>query len=72
MIAVKIRANIQIVDTAKDDEDRIILIKALVGNETITMGCIYDDIKNNTKTLTKLEELLETINGRQGLVIGGD
>ena len=36
------------------------------------MGCIYDDIKNNTKTLTKLEELLETINGRQGLVIGGD
>ena len=72
MIAVKIRANIQIVDRAKDDEDRIILIKAVVGNKTITVGCIYDDNKNNTKTLTKLEELLDKIDGRQGLVIGGD
>ena len=27
---------------------------------------------NNTRTLTKLEELLYKIDGRQGLVIGGD
>ena len=72
MIAVKIRANIQIVDTVKDDEDIIILVKAVVGNETITVGCIYDDNKNNTRILPKLEELLEKIDGRQGLVIGGD
>ena len=69
MIAVKIHANIKIIDTVKDDEDRIILIKVVIGKETITVGCIYDDNKNNTMTLTKLEELLD---GRQGLVIGGD
>ena len=42
------------------------------GNETITVGCIYDDNRNTTRTLTKLEELLDKIDGRQGLVIGGD
>ena len=41
-------------------------------NDTITMGCIYDDNRNTTRTLTKLEELLDKIDGRQGLVIGGD
>ena len=42
------------------------------GNETITVGCIYDDNRNPTRTLTKLEELLDKIDARQGLVIGGD
>ena len=72
MIAVKMRANIQIVDTIKDEEDRILLIKMVKGNETITVGCIYDDNRNTTRTLTKLEELLDKIDARQGLVIGGD
>ena len=69
---LKIRANIQIIDTVNDDEDRIILIKVVIGNDTITVGCIYDDNRNNTRTLTKLEELLDNIDGRQGLVLGGD
>jgi hypothetical protein len=72
LIAVKIRSNIKIIDTAKDDEDRLLLIKAVVGNETVTIGGIYDDNRNNIKTLLKLEELIDSIDGRQGLIMGGD
>ena len=72
MIAVKICANIQIIYTVKYDEDRIILMKVVKDNETITVGCIYDDNRNTTRTLVKLEELLDKIDGRQGQLIGGD
>ena len=48
-------------NTVEDDEDRIILIKVVKGNETITVGCIYDDNRNTTRTLTKLEELFDKV-----------
>jgi hypothetical protein len=27
---------------AKDDEDRILIFKVVKGNETLTIGCVYD------------------------------
>ena len=38
----------------------------------MTVGCLYEDNRNSTRTLLKLEEVLETIYGWQVLVIGGD
>ena len=72
LIAVKMRANIQIVNMIKDDEDRILLLKIVKDNETITVGSIYDDNRNTTRVLTKLEELLDKIDAKQGVIIGGD
>ena len=69
---IKMRVNIPIVYMIKDEEDRILLLKIVKGNETITVGSIYDDNRNTTRILTKLEELLDKIDARQGVVIGGD
>ena len=63
---------IQVIDTKKDDEDRILILKTIVGNETITLGCIYDDNRNNTKALVKIDELLMEMDVKQGIIIGGD
>jgi hypothetical protein len=38
-------------------------MKAVIGNKTNTVECIYDNKKNNTRTLKKLEELLEKVDG---------
>ncbi len=65
MIAVKMRANIQIVDMIKDEEDRILLLKIVKGN-------IFDDNRNTKRILTKLGLLLDKIDARQGVIIGGD
>ena len=54
LIATKIKANIQVIDTRKDDDDRILILKTVIGNETITLGCIYDDNRNKQK----IDELL--------------
>ena len=72
LIAIKIKANIQVIDTKKDDDDRILILKTVVGNETITLGCIYDDNRNNTKALVKIDELLTAMDVKQGIIIGGD
>ena len=57
MIAVKMRANIQIVDMIKDEEDRILLLKIVKGN-------IFDDNRNTKRILTKLGLLLDKIDAR--------
>ena len=57
---------------AKDDEDRILILKVVKGNETLTVGCVYDDNRNTTRTLTMMEELLDQIDARQGLIMAGD
>ena len=72
LIAIKIKANIQVIDVKKDDEDRILILKTLVGNETITLGCIYDDNRNTAKALEKVDEFLATMDVKQGIIIGGD
>ena len=72
LIAIKLQADIQVIDTAKDDEDRILILKIAKGNETLTIGCVYDDNRNNTRTLTKIEELLDRLDAKQGLIIAGD
>ena len=71
LIAIKIKANIQVIDVKKDDEDRILILKTLVGNETITLGCIYDDNRNTAKALEKIDEFLASMDVRQGIIIGG-
>ena len=40
LIAIRIQANIQVIDTAKDDEDRILILKVAKGNETLTKRCV--------------------------------
>ena len=72
LIAIKIKANIQVINVKKDDEDRILILKTLVGNETITLGCIYDDNRNTAKALVKIDEFLATMDVKQGIIIGGD
>ena len=72
LIDIKLQADIQVIDTAKDDEDRILILKIAKGNETLTIGCVYDDNRNNTRTLTKIEELLDRLDAKQGLIIAGD
>ena len=72
MIALKIKANIQVIQVEKDDEDRILILKTLIENETITLGCIYDENHNSTKHLDKLEELLKKIGTEHGHIMGGD
>jgi exonuclease III len=72
LIAIRLQADIQVIDTAKDDEDRILILKIAKGNETLTIGCVYDDNRNNTRTLNKIEELLERLDSKQGLIIAGD
>ena len=47
-------------------------VVTVVGNETITLGCIYDDNRNNTKALVKIDELLTAMDVKQGIIIGGD
>ena len=37
LIAIKLQADIQVIDTAKDDEDRILILKIAKGNETLTI-----------------------------------
>ena len=58
LIATKIKANIQVIDIRKDDDDRVLMLKTIIGNETITLGCLYDDNRNNTKALQKVDEFL--------------
>jgi exonuclease III len=72
LIAIRIQANIQVVDMVKDDEDRILILKVVKGNKTLTVGCVYDDNRNTTRTLIKMEELLDRIDARQGLIMAGD
>ena len=50
LIAIRIQANIQVVDMAKDDEVRILILKVVKGNETLTIRSVYDDNRNNTRT----------------------
>ena len=72
LIATKIKSNIQVIDTSKDDDDRILILKTVIGNETITLGCIYDDNRNNTKALQKVDEFLTAMGVKHGIVMGGD
>ena len=72
MIALKIKANIQVIQVEKDEEDRIIILKTLIENETITLGYIYDENHNSTKNLDKMEELLRKVGTEHGHIMGGD
>ena len=65
-------ANIQVIETKKDDDDRILILKTIIGNETLTLGCLYDDNRNNTKALVKIDEFLNAMDAKQGTIIGGD
>ena len=72
LIATKIKANIQVIDIRKDEDDRVLILKTVIGNETITLGCLYDDNRNNTNALQKVDEFLTSMDVKHGLIIGGD
>ena len=72
LIAIKIEANIQVIDTKKDDDDRILILKTIIGNKTLTLGCLYEDNRNNTKALVKIDKFLNAMDAKQGIIIGGD
>ena len=54
MIAYNLRSKIQILEIAKDEDDRILLIKTMINNVTITFGAFYDTNVNTDKHLKKL------------------
>ena len=41
-------------------------------NETLTEGSTYDDNRNTDSTLKKVERLLNKMDSRQGVILGGN
>ena len=65
-------ADIEILDTAKDTKDRILILKTMMDNEIITLVSFYDTNENKDCHLNKIEDLLTQIDARQGIIKGSD
>ena len=59
-------------DTQNDEEDCILILKTMKENETLTEGSTYDDNRNTDSTLKKVERLLNKMDSRQGVILGGN
>ena len=59
-------------DTARDTDDRILILKTMIDNEIITLVSFYDTNENKDCHLNKIEDLLTQIDSRQGIIIGSD
>ena len=71
-IAIRLCADIDILDTAKDTNDRILILKTMIEDEIITLVSFYDTNENKDCHLNKIEDLLTQIDSRQGIIIGSD
>ena len=45
-IAIKLTSDIQVLDSERDTEDRILIIKTMIENELITLVAFYDTNEN--------------------------
>ena len=59
-------------DKQNDEEDCILILKTLKENETLTESSTYDDNRNTDSTLKKVERLLNKMDSRQGVILGGN
>ena len=71
-IAIKLCADIEVLDIAKDKNDRILVLKTMMENEIITLVSFYDTNENKDCFLNTIEDLLRQIDASQGVIIGSD
>ena len=67
-IAIKLTSDIQVLDSERDTEDRILILKTMTGNELLALVAF----KNNDNHLNRIERFLKQIDATQGIIIGGD
>ena len=68
----KLASDIQVLDSERDTEDRIMILKTMIKNELITRVAFYDTIKNKDSHLKEIKTLLRKIDSSQGFIIGSD
>ena len=71
-IAIKLCADIEVLDMVKDNNDRILILKTMIDNEIITLVSFYDTNENKDCYLNTVEDLLTQIDVSQGVIIGSD
>ena len=71
-IAIKMNADIDVLDIVKDDNDRILILKTMMDQDIITLVSFYDTNENKDNHLKHIETLLTQIDSKQGIVIGAD
>ena len=71
-ICLRIAKDIKVLSVKKDNNDRIIILKLMVGEETITVGSFYDSNMNSSEYMEWIDSALEEENINQGMIIGGD
>ena len=71
-IAIKLCSEVETLDQAKDNDDRILILKTMIEDEIITLVSFYDTNENKDVHLKKLEDLLYQLDVQQGVVIGAD
>ena len=71
-IAIKLTSDIQVLDSERDTEDRILILKTMIENELITLVAFYDTNDNKDTHLKGIETLLKKIDSSQGIIIGSD
>ena len=49
-IAIKLTSDIQVLDSERDTEDRILILKTMIENELITLVSFYDTNENKENT----------------------
>ena len=71
-IAIKLTSDIQVLDSERDTDDRILILKTMIENELITLVSFYDTNDNKDSHLKGIETLLRKIDSSQGIIIGSD
>ena len=64
-IAIKLTSDIQVLDSERDTEDRILILKTMIENELITLVAFYDTNENKDTHLKGIETLLKKIDSSQ-------
>ena len=57
-IAIKLTSDIQVLDSERDIDDRILILKTMIGNELITLVSFYGTNENKDCYLNGIETLL--------------
>ena len=70
MMAIRMLLDVKILNVQKDI--KTFILKYWIVEEMITIDCIYDYNTGTDRTLCKIEELLRTLDIRQGILIGRD
>ena len=71
-IAIRLCSDIEVLDQVKDNHDRILILKTMIEDETITLVSFYDTNENKDVHLKQIEDLLYQLDVNQGVIIGAD